>query len=103
MDEAGIHDRAGLFQAGRVAWSEIAEVKVVLASGREQVGLLLTDDARARRSALVQELMKGLRGEVGVDIVIAPEAMGPEPAATHVATLDEARRSASRGPSTSPG
>ncbi len=102
MDEVGIHDRSGLFQAGRVSWREIAEVKVVRASGRDQVGLLLTEEARARRSGLVQELMKGLRNEVGADIVMAPEAMGPESAATHVATLDEARRGAAPGPLTSP-
>lgn len=91
LDEKGIHDRSGIFQAGRVAWDEIAEVKVVRAAGREQIGLVLTEAARARRSALVQRLMEGLRRDTAADIVIAPEAMGPEPADAHVRRLDALR------------
>jgi hypothetical protein len=94
VDDEGIHDRSGLFQAGHVAWGEIAEVKVVRASGREQLGLLLTDAARARRSRLAQELMRRLREEVGADVVIAPETMGPEPAAKHAELLESRRREA---------
>jgi len=94
LGERGIHDRSGLFQAGRVGWEEIAEVKVVRASGREQIGLVLTEEARSRRSGLVQELMRGVRQEVGADILIAPEAMGPEAAAEHVLLLESSRREA---------
>jgi hypothetical protein len=94
LDEKGIHDRAGFFQAGRVAWAEIESVKVVRAGGRDQIGLLLTAEARARRSALVQELMHQLRAETGVDVVIVPEAMGPADAAEHVALLERRRRAA---------
>src|SRR4029077_5187721 len=65
----GIHNRSGFFQAFRVSWEEIQEVKVVRAAGREQVGLVLTDAARARRSAFVQEVMRGLRQQVGADVV----------------------------------
>jgi hypothetical protein len=91
LDEKGIHDRAGLFQAGRVGWAEIEAVKVVRAGGRDQIGLLLTAEARSRRSALVQELMRRLREEAGADVVIVPEAMGPEDAAEHVAALERRR------------
>jgi hypothetical protein len=94
LDEHGFHDRSGLFQAGRVGWDEIDSVKVVRAAGRDQIGVVLTDAARARRGALVQELMKQLRAEAGADIVIAPEAMGPESASEHVERLEQARRPA---------
>lgn len=95
LDDEGLHDRSGLFQAGRIAWGEIESVKVVRAAGREQIGLSLTETARARRSSLVQELMHQLRAEAGADIVIVPEAMGPEDASVHVKRL--ADLAASRG------
>jgi hypothetical protein len=94
LDDQGIHDRSGLFQAGRVGWKEIALVKVVRAAGRDQVGLVLTDEARARRSRFVQELMRQLREELGADVVMAPEAIGGEKAEDHVRLLDEHRKAA---------
>jgi hypothetical protein len=94
LDEQGIHDRSGVFQAGRVGWDEIEKILVVKAAGRDQVGLLLTDAARARRSSLVQELMKGLRADVGAHVVMAPEAIGPGGAAEHVALLERYRSEA---------
>jgi hypothetical protein len=96
LDDRGLHDRSGLFQAGRVGWDEIEEFKVVRAAGRDQVGLVLTDAARARRGALVQELMRQLRAESGVDVIIAPEAIGAEDAHAHVKRLGELRTLARR-------
>ncbi len=96
LDDQGLHDRSGLFQAGRVGWEEIEALKVVRAAGRDQVGLVLTEAARARRGALVQELMRQLRAESSVDIIIAPEAIGAEEAQAHVARLDELRTRARR-------
>jgi hypothetical protein len=94
LDGEGFHDRSGLFQAGRIAWSEIESVTVVKAAGREQIGVLLTPEGLAARGSLVRELMKQLRAETGADIVIAPEAMGPEDAAFHVERLRRLRSGA---------
>ena len=91
LDERGLHDRAGLFQAGRLAWDEIARAAVVVASGREQVGVTLTEAALARRSVMVRELMATLRSSVGADVVIAPEAIGAGPAREHVALIERYR------------
>lgn len=94
IDDQGIHDRSGAFQAGRVRWDEMTDVRVVIAEGRPQIGIALTDEGRARRSVFMGALMEEQRKQLGVDVVIPPEAMGPETAEQHVALLARIRGSA---------
>jgi hypothetical protein len=93
LDERGLHDRAGLFQVGQVGWDDLEKATVVIAAGRKQIGILLTPEARARRSAIVRSLMDELRKETGADVVVTPEALGPASAEEHVALLERYRSS----------
>jgi hypothetical protein len=103
VDEHGLHDRSGVFQAGKLAWVDLVEVKVVVAEGRPQIGLVLKPAARERASLLVSTLMNEHRAAFGADVIVAPEAMGAQPAEEHVATLrrylaDETARLELAGP-----
>ncbi len=93
IDSVGIHDRSGTFQAGRVRWDEMVDVRVVIAEGRPQVGIALTDEGRARRSIFMGALMEEQRKLLGVDVVIPPEAMGPGKTDEYVALLQKIRGS----------
>jgi hypothetical protein len=91
IDAGGIHDRSGPLAAGRVAWDEMEAVRVVVAAGRAQVGLVLKSEARERRGLVARGAMEALRREHGVDFVIPPEAIGPESAEEHVARFERWR------------
>ncbi|MBI3726484.1 hypothetical protein HY251_21380 [bacterium] len=87
LDERGLHDRSGVFQAARLPWEDLAGAKVVFAEGREQIGLVLTDAGRGRATIFVRRLMDEHRSAFGVDVIVAPEAMGKAPAGEHVSLL----------------
>jgi hypothetical protein len=88
MDEHGIHVRARLMGGGRFAWDDLESAHVVVAEGRGQVGLDLRESALAGRFAISAELLRALKKDAGAHVIFPPEAMGPEPAEKHVATLD---------------
>lgn len=91
LDDQGFNDRSGALSAGRVAWDELAAVRVVTAEGRPQLGIVLTEEARAARGLLIQGAMSALRQQHGVDFVIPPEAIGPETAEAQAARFDRWR------------
>jgi hypothetical protein len=87
IDARGIHDRSGVGRAGKLAWEDLEDVRVVQSEGRAQIGIVLTAAARERASVFSRGLLDEQRRELGVDVVIVPEAMGPQAAAEHVALL----------------